>query len=215
MNVNDKAIQVLSKVIKDAVAYQIATAPFDITMQGIVKDKLENNYYNIEIHGNIYKIKSENDLSVNDFVNIMLPQNNSSNMFIIPNKNSNSSGGTTGNVISVNGKTGVVNLSISDIPNLQDILNNKLSSDNIIQGNNIILNKNGNDITISAKDTNFEFIQSEPSNEWTIVHNLNKYPSVTIIDSSNTQIFASVNFIDKNTVKLNFNGLTSGIASLN
>lgn len=79
---NNLAIKALSQTIKRAVDTTILTAPFDVTLQGVVKQKLDNNYYNIEIDGNTYTIKSELFLNVNDFVNVLVPQNNPSNMLV-------------------------------------------------------------------------------------------------------------------------------------
>lgn len=57
--------------------------------------------------------------------------------------------------------------------------------------------------------------QSTASAEWTISHNLNKYPSVTVVDSAGTICEGTVTYIDPNTVVCNFNGAFSGTAYLN
>lgn len=78
------AVQTLSQNIKRAVDTLISRAPFDITLQGVVKSKLPNNRYTVEIEGKVYQITSDLFLNINDSVNIMIPQNNPSNMFIYP-----------------------------------------------------------------------------------------------------------------------------------
>ena len=80
-----KAIEIISKVIIEAVNKCISSAPFDKTFKGVVKDNLGNNYYNLDIQGNIYKVKCLFNLENNEIVNVVFPQNNPSNMFILPN----------------------------------------------------------------------------------------------------------------------------------
>ena len=50
---------------------------------------------------------------------------------------------------------------------------------------------------------------------WTIVHNLNKFPSVTIVDSSDNIVVGDVVYINKNELKINFTATFSGKAYLN
>jgi hypothetical protein len=56
--------------------------------------------------------------------------------------------------------------------------------------------------------------QGVDSTTWTVAHGLNRYPSVTIIDSAGTQLYAAVKHIDKNNLLITFNAVTSGIAEL-
>ena len=57
--------------------------------------------------------------------------------------------------------------------------------------------------------------QATASDEWTIEHNLNKFPSVSVVDTANTIVSGLVTYIDENTVKLEFNGAFKGKAYLN
>lgn len=57
--------------------------------------------------------------------------------------------------------------------------------------------------------------QSVAADEWTIVHNRNKYPSVTIVDSAGSVVVGDVQYVDRNTVVLRFSGEFSGKAYLN
>jgi len=61
----------------------------------------------------------------------------------------------------------------------------------------------------------FLFSQSTPQSVWSITHTLNKYPSVTVIDSAGTQVEGTVTFIDTNTLIISFNAAFSGTATLN
>jgi len=57
--------------------------------------------------------------------------------------------------------------------------------------------------------------QGTPASVWTITHNLGKYPSVTIVDSSNSEVVGEVEFISNNQVRVSFSGSFSGKAYLN
>lgn len=54
-----------------------------------------------------------------------------------------------------------------------------------------------------------------PATVWTIVHNLGKYPSVTVIDSAGTEVEGDVQFTDTNTIVITFSSAFAGKASLN
>ena len=69
--------------------------------------------------------------------------------------------------------------------------------------------------TIEAKSKTYVFEQGIAAATWTIVHNLNKYPSVTVIDSSGDQVFANLNYVDENELVLDFGAEFSGKAYLN
>ena len=64
-------------------------------------------------------------------------------------------------------------------------------------------------------DKNFVYTQGVPSDTWTISHPLNKYPSVTIIDSGGTEVIGNIEYIDTSTVVVTFASGFSGKAILN
>lgn len=57
--------------------------------------------------------------------------------------------------------------------------------------------------------------QGESASVWNVVHNLNKHPSVTVVDSAGTVVECSVTYIDSNECELNFNAAFKGTAYLN
>lgn len=63
--------------------------------------------------------------------------------------------------------------------------------------------------------TTFVFDQPSAEEEWTIVHNLNRFPSVTVVDSSGSVCIGEVLYIDENTVKCVFSAPFAGVAYLN
>lgn len=65
-------------------------------------------------------------------------------------------------------------------------------------------------------DKNYVHVQAAPATVWTFTHNLGKKPSVTIIDSAGSMIFAKLTYIDNNNIEIDFNGsATSGEAICN
>jgi hypothetical protein len=68
---------------------------------------------------------------------------------------------------------------------------------------------------ISQRTDTYIHTQSSPSENWTITHNLNKLPSITIVDSANSIVVGDVEYLDTNRVKLSFIGSFSGKAYLN
>jgi hypothetical protein len=68
----------------------------------------------------------------------------------------------------------------------------------------------------SGGDLNYVFSQSSPASTWTITHPLNKFPSVSVIDSSGRLVYGVVNYDSTSQVTVDFNGRSfSGKAYLN
>ena len=67
----------------------------------------------------------------------------------------------------------------------------------------------------SAVDKYFVFEQSESSKEWIIIHNLNKKPSVTVVDTEDRVVIPYVQYISDNEIHLEFNAAFKGWAYLN
>ena len=59
------------------------------------------------------------------------------------------------------------------------------------------------------------YTQNLPQAVWTINHNLNKYPSVTIVTSAGDWVVGDISYIDTNNLVLKFLGGFSGKAYLN
>lgn len=67
---------------------------------------------------------------------------------------------------------------------------------------------------IKDGDKNYVHTQGVASDTWIIVHNLNKYPSVTLSINGH-ECFADVEFIDTNNVKVHLASAASGVAYCN
>ena len=106
------------------------------------------------------------------------------------------------NCVSSGGETG----------NYNDLTNKPALNGKAIQGTKV--SKDYDIYGINNPET-FVFTQSTPSNVWIIKHNLNKYPSVTVVDSAGSNVVGDYDFISLDTVICTFNGAFSGKCYLN
>lgn len=68
---------------------------------------------------------------------------------------------------------------------------------------------------IHSADKNYIHKQSSAANEWTIVHNLGKYPSITVVDSAGTVVVGEIILQTTEQAVISFNGAFSGKAYCN
>lgn len=66
-----------------------------------------------------------------------------------------------------------------------------------------------------ATDKTYVYNQLIASVTWNIDHNLNKFPSVTIVDSGENIVTGDVIYVNKNRLSINFTAPFSGVAYLN
>ena len=64
-------------------------------------------------------------------------------------------------------------------------------------------------------DKYYKYNQSLPSTVWTVNHNLNKYPSVTVVDSAGTIVEGAINYVDVNNLTITFSYQFTGSVDLN
>ncbi len=64
-------------------------------------------------------------------------------------------------------------------------------------------------------DINFVHFQNTPQSQWVIVHNLGKFPSVSVVDSAQTHVEGGVHYDSVNQLTLSFASGFSGKAILN
>jgi negative regulator of sigma E activity len=57
--------------------------------------------------------------------------------------------------------------------------------------------------------------QSVASNSWVVIHNLNKYPAVSVVDSSNRLVVGDVTYDTVNQVTIEFSAAFAGKAYFN
>lgn len=83
----------------------------------------------------------------------------------------------------------------------------------VVGGSNINVTRQGSQVTINS--STFIFEQGIASDTWVINHNLNKRPSIILIDSAGTVFQARKEYNSNNQVTVYLNGATTGKAYLN
>lgn len=98
------------------------------------------------------------------------------------------------------------------VTNYNQLTNKPTINGEVIQGDK--QDKDYNVYGINNPET-FVYNQTTPSDTWEIKHSLNKFPSVTIVDSAGSAVVGEYEFIDENTVICTFSGAFSGVCYLN
>lgn len=97
-----------------------------------------------------------------------------------------------------------------DITHINELLDTKSNKSEVYTKEEV-------DKIISSLDssTTYIFEQTEPSSEWFVQHNLNKYPYVITVDLNGEEFFGDKIYIDSNSLKILFTTKTVGKAYLN
>jgi hypothetical protein len=83
---------------------------------------------------------------------------------------------------------------------------------NLVEDNNYIVSI----LSYGATgDKNFVFTQTVASNTWIINHTLNKFPSVSVVDSAGTEVFGQVQYVNLSKITITFSSAFAGEAFLN
>lgn len=82
-------------------------------------------------------------------------------------------------------------------------------------GNGSLVLDNYYIFALYSQDATYKHTQSNASAAWNVVHNLNKFPSVSVTLSTGRQGHADVTYTNKNSLTINFSAAKSGSAYLN
>lgn len=109
---------------------------------------------------------------------------------------------------------GVIEVKIQNGYELEELHNVSITSP---QDDQVLVYDAGTNLWVNQTQPaeTFVFVQGSPSNTWNIAHTLNKYPSVSIVDSANNEVDGDVNYVDQNNITLTFASAFSGKAFLN
>jgi len=64
-------------------------------------------------------------------------------------------------------------------------------------------------------DVTYRHVQLLPSATWEFYHGLNKYPSITAVDTSGAQVIGEPTYVDLNIIRIVFSAAVSGEAYCN
>ncbi len=135
-----------------------------------------------------------------------------------------SGGQGTSDYIDLVNKPSINNVELIGQKSLEDLgINMDSKQDALVSGTNIktinnqsILGEGNLDIGGDIEgDKNYVFKQNVASDVWVIRHDLNKYPSVTVIDSSGGEVYGQVTYDNLNQVTITFKAGFKGSATLN
>jgi hypothetical protein len=68
---------------------------------------------------------------------------------------------------------------------------------------------------IKERSVNYIHVQSIASDTWTINHPLDKFPSVTVVDSAENVVYGNVQYISMTQIQVTFSAAFGGKAYLN
>lgn len=167
----------------------------ETTLREILKTKLEAK--DIKAGDNIALEKNGNEITIN-------ASGGGSGVTLIDNLNT-----TTPGQGALDARQG--NVLKGMIPNVVDDVTSTSATAALSANQGYILNNLINE----KQDKNFYFTQTTASNTWVITHNLNKYPSATIIDSAGTEVVGNITYNSLNQITITFSGAFKGSATLN
>ena len=113
------------------------------------------------------------------------------------------------NILPVPGQPNFVDIVIESVDAHGSILQDKFYAIAVYPG---FVNP---DIDPNVGDKNFVYTQLVASAVWNVVHNLDKFPSVSVVDDDQNQVFGSVVYNTVNDLTITFNGAFSGKAYIN
>ena len=126
--------------------------------------------------------------TVGTIYRVFVPNGNMSMAFIIANDDGSSSSSTT---------------SYTELTNKPSI-------------NNIVLEGNKTSAQLGiVDDKTYVHVQTTSTAVWSIQHNLNKFPSVTVVDSGGSVVVGETVYIDNNNIQITFSSAFSGKAYCN
>ena len=112
------------------------------------------------------------------------------------------------NISSQSGAT--AGIAASAWSNSYDALKNKPK----INGHTLVGDQTSEDLDI-VEDKTYLHQQTVASDTWVVVHNLNKYPAVSVIDSAGNEVVGEIIYNDANQCTLKFEGGFKGTATFN
>lgn len=77
-------------------------------------------------------------------------------------------------------------------------------------GEGLVLDGRTLSVDKDTVDKTYIHTQFVASASWTVQHNLNKFPSVTVVDSAGTYVIGEITYNDMNTLTITFSGAFSG-----
>ena len=110
-----------------------------------------------------------------------------------------------------------INATLTEINNWNQAYDDSVVDFTITQGTDTVFTiarRNSSNLSVTYH-SGYIHNQGSPSDTWVITHNLNKNPSITIVDSSGAEVEGAVTINSLNQITITFCGSFSGKAYLN
>lgn len=205
-NVND-VIDVIQRISEKTINKMLKEKNIESISYATITTVNTDGTYNIQLAGgtdiykNILNKSISTPLAVGNCVIVRYTQGNVGNGYISEKMGIDNRGGATSiGVTSVDGMTGDVIL--NDVKYVAQSLTTTQQTQ--ARTNIGVIN-----------DKTYTYTQSTATATWSIAHNLNKYPSVSIVDSSGNMVMGEVSYTDSNNLTVTFSAAFSGKAFLN
>tara|TARA_R110002049_G_scaffold281767_2_gene461421 strand:- start:2300 stop:2641 length:342 start_codon:yes stop_codon:yes gene_type:complete len=79
----------------------------------------------------------------------------------------------------------------------------------------IVTSRSTSQVLIDLGISTYTHDQGVPSATWTVVHNLEKHPSATVVDTGGTVVAGEITYVSNNEIEILFQAAFSGKAYLN
>ena len=110
-----------------------------------------------------------------------------------------------------------INASLTEINNWNQAYDDSVIDFSVSQGTDTVFTiqrRNSANLSVTYH-SGYIHNQGSPSDTWIVTHNLNKNPSITIVDSSGAEVEGAVTINSLNQITITFCGSFSGKAYLN
>ena len=194
--------QVIAEVLKST-NYMIDQSVKKTTKiyDGLIVSANANRTYNIRFNNETRAVKQygEGTPKVGQIVKVYIPQGNANlSYFALAGEGS--------------GETPIILIPIADATTVGGIKANLKEATDTQPVN---IDEEGFLWITPNEDKNFTFKQRTATNNWAIQHNLEKFPSVTVVDSAGSVVVGEVVYIDDNNLTITFSSEFAGVAYLN
>jgi hypothetical protein len=109
----------------------------------------------------------------------------------------------------------VLNKTVKRVQDAQDVVPPVLGQDGYVLSWDEGLGQYVLTVSAGSGDLTYVHNQLAASPVWNVVHNLGKFPSVTVVDSGGTVVFGEVTHVDNMQLTLTFSVAFAGQAFLN
>lgn len=79
----------------------------------------------------------------------------------------------------------------------------------------IVTSRSTSQVLVDLGISTYTHDQGIPSATWTVVHNLDKHPSATVVDTGGTVVAGEITYVSSNEIEILFQAAFSGKAYLN